>query len=309
MRLKHWLRAEADDGTGGSGGDTTTADTATTTVLTDTTVDTTTTKTADATKTAPATWPDDWRDKAAGGDAKKAARLSTYASPSAVADALIAAQNRIAAGDLKVALNKDAKPEEVAAYRAAHGIPEAPDKYDLTGVALEGVDKELVGVFLGAAHGENMTPSQVRTSLESYAKITETLREKRTVLDNEAKEKAEDALRAEWGNEFRTNVNLVMNLIGSAPQGVGEKLLHGRLSDGTPIGSSPEVLQFLVGLARERNPAGVVVPSGVATESAVEDEIAKYEKLMRTDRAAYNKVEGRYRQLLEWRETQKRRVA
>jgi len=87
-----------------------------------------------------------------------------------------------------------------------------------------------------------------------------------------------------------------------------DKLLRGRLADGTPIGSSPEVLRFLVGLAREKNPAGVVVPSGVATAQSVSDEIQKIEKVMRDDRAAYNrdeKMQARYRQLLEWRNAQK----
>ncbi len=257
-------------------------------------------------------WPADWREKAAGGDQKKLSRLGRYASPQALADALIAAQNKISAGELKPALGKDAKPEEIAAYREALGIPESPDKYDLNGIELTEDDKPLIEKFVGAAHGVNMTPAQVRASLEAYSQISDEVRGQRAAIDNEAKEAAEDKLRAEWGNEFRTNLNLITNLLDTAPQGVREKLLTGRLSDGTPIGSSVEVLQFLANLARDRNPTGVVAPSGVATESAVEDEIAKIEKVLREDRATYNrdqKMQDRYRQLLEWRQSQGRRAA
>ena len=288
--------------------DTTTAGTgATTTVVTDAS------KTdVEPAVTAPADWPTDWREKAAGGDAKKLQRLTRYTSPQAIADALIAAQNRISAGDLKVALGKDAKPEEIAAYREAHGIPEAPEKYDLTGLDFDQAEKAMVDKFLTSAHSANMTPTQVRASLEAFTKLSEDARNTRLSDDEAIKTKAEDKLRSEWGNEYRTNINLITNLLDGAPAGFRDKFLHGRLSDGTPIGSDPDALQFLVNLARERNPAGVVVPSGVATESAVMDELSKIEKLMRTDRAAYNKdeaMQARYRELLVYRENQRLRAA
>ena len=260
-------------------------------------------------KTAPSgDFPADWRDKFAGGDAQKAARLQRYASPQALTDALIAAQNKIRAGDLKPTIGKDAKPEEIAAFREAHGIPEAPDKYDLGDLEVPEGEKEMVTKFLTSAHSVNMTPDQVRTALKAYTDISEEARNARVAQDQEIKTSAEDTLRAEWGNDYRVNINLITNLLDAAPAGMRDKLLRGRLADGTPIGSSPEVLRFLVGLAREKNPAGVVVPSGVATAQSVSDEIQKIEKVMRDDRAAYNrdeKMQARYRQLLEWRNAQK----
>jgi len=257
-------------------------------------------------------WPADWRDKAAGGDAAKAARLARYASPQALADALIAAQNKIRTGEVKPVLGKDAKPEEVAAFREAHGIPEAPDKYDLGDLTVPDGEKPMVTKFLESAHKVNMTPEQVKASLSAYTEISEVARNERLAQDNEIKNTAEDALRAEWGNDYRVNINLVTNLLDTAPEGLRDKLLRGRLADGTPIGSSVEALKFLVGVARERNPAGVVVPSGIATAQSVSDEIQKIEKAMRDDRAAYNrddKMQARYRQLLEWRIAQGRQAA
>jgi hypothetical protein len=269
-------------------------------------VDAPDTKAAD--RPTPVDWPADWREKAAAGDAKKLARLGRYASPTALADALIAAQNRISSGDLKVSLGKDAKPEEIAAYREAHGIPEAPDKYDLGGFEVQELDKPIVDTFLAAAHGANMTPAQVQASLAAHAEGVEKAKQAQLAKDNDIKTQAEDKLRGEWGPEYRTNINLITNLLDTAPQGVRDKLLHGRLSDGTPIGSSVEALQFLVGLARERNPAGVVVPSGVATSQSVQDEKSKIEEVMRKDRRAYDrddKMQARYRQLIEWEMAQK----
>jgi hypothetical protein len=90
-----------------------------------------------------------------------------------------------------------------------------------------------------------------------------------------------------------------------------DKLLNGRLADGTPIGSSPEMLKFLVGLALIQNPSGVVVPGSEADPmKGVEGEIEKIEKTMRENRKAYNldePMQARYRQLLEAREKLKPR--
>lgn len=266
---------------------------------------------ADKPAPAPAAgdWPADWREKFAGGDAAKAARLQRYASPQALTDALVAAQNKIRTGEVKPVLSKDAKPEEIAAFREAHGIPEAPDKYDLGDMEVPEGEKPMVQKFLASAHTVNMTPEQVRASLSAYTEISEAARNERIAQDNEVKTATEDALRAEWGIDYRTNINLVTNLLDAGPEGLRDKLLRGRLADGTPIGSSPEALKFLVGLAREKNPAGVVVPSGIVTAQSVDDEIQKIEKTMRENRTAYNRdetMQSRYRQLLEWRTSQQR---
>lgn len=278
------------------------------TLVTDPPKDVTQAKTTE--KVAVADWPADWREKASGGDSKKMQRLSRFTSPQALADAFIATQNKLS--ETRPLLPKDAKPEELAAYRQALGVPEAPDKYDLSGIEIDAAEKASIDKFLATAHGVHMTPDQVRASIDAYTKISEDARNDRLAQDSTAKEKAEDELRAEWGNEFRTNINLITNFLDAAPQGLRDKLLHGRLSDGTPIGSSPEALRFLASLALKENPSGVVVPSGVATESAVEDEITKIEKTMRMNRAEYNrdeKMQARYRELLVWREGQKARRA
>ena len=158
-----------------------------------------------------------------------------------------------------------------------------------------------------------MTPDQVKSSLEAYTEISEQARNERLAQDEKIKSEAEDALRAEWGTEYRTNLNLLQNLLSGSPAGLRDKLLHGRLADGTPIGSSVEMLQFLVGLERERNPAGVVTPASATTSAqSVAEEKARIEKIMREDRSAYNrdqKMQDRYLQLIRWEEAQKQRAA
>lgn len=254
-------------------------------------------------------WPDDWREKAAGGDEKKLKRLGTYASPQALADALIEAQNRISKGDLKSALPKNPTQEQLTAWREANGIPETSDKYDIKELKLDDTDKNLIAKYLNAAHGTNQTPEQVKASLSAYKEAREIAATERQNQDLQIKTDAEDTLRGEWGNDYRRNISLISGLMDSAPQGIKDRLFSGRLYDGTPIGSDPDILRFLVGIALERNPTGTVVPnSGANMMQSVDEEIAKIEKTMRENRSEYNrneKMQERYRNLLDYQQTRK----
>ena len=256
-------------------------------------------------------WGDDWREKAAKGDTKKLARLGRYASPEAVIDALVSAQNRIAQGI--PALKKDATPEQIKEYRDSLGIPETPDKYDLSGSEFSNVNKELIADFLKSAHDTNQTPEQVKTSIMAYQQMVEKVNDQRSTQDMEIKAKTEDNLRGEWGTDFRRNLNLVNSFLDTAPQGFKEAFLTGRLGDGTPIGSSPEALRWLLQIELERNPTATVTPgAGANMAQSVDDEISKIEKTMRDNRTAYNKdekMQSRYRQLIEYQLTQKKKAA
>lgn len=253
-------------------------------------------------------WPTDWRDTVSKGDAKILQRMGRYASPQAAMEALIAAQNRISAGELKPVLGKNATPEQLKEYRQSLGIPETPDKYDLgNDIKIEGMDPTLLGEVLKEAHESNQTPDQVKATLKAWTKISQSVKETQYESDLSIQKTSEDALRAEWGPEYRRNINLIHGMLdGTTTPGLKDALMGGRLADGTPIGSSPDALKFLVGLALIQNPAGVVVPGSEANPmQGVEDEITKIETGMRKDRNAYNKdekVQARYRELLVARE-------
>ena len=247
------------------------------------------------------TWPEDWREKAAAGDEKKLARLSRYASPQALADALIAAQNKLSS---KLSgPGKDATAEQLKEYRDSLGIPETADKYDLKELNVKDVDKPLLEAFLKRAHETNQTQAQVAASIQGYQELVQKTVENRASKDAEIQKASEDALRAEWGKDFRRNVTIINSLLESQPSGFKDRVLNGRLADGTPIGSDPDMLRWLLAVELERNPQSTIVPgAGANMAQTVEDEISKIEKMMRDNRTAYNrdeKVQARYRELID----------
>lgn len=256
-------------------------------------------------------WPEDWREKYVeqhGGDPKMLKRLQRYASPDAAIDALFAAQTRISSGELRSALKPDATPEEKAEWREQNGIPAAPSEYKIalpSGLVVGEADKPVVDAFLQRAHDANMHPDQVNQALGFYFEQQEAMAQEQAAFDIGSQQACEDLLREEYGPEYRRNLQAVNELLSSAPGDITEKLLHGRLADGTPIGNSPEVIRWLVGLAREMNPIGTVVPgSGTNAMQAVETELGNLRKMMGDRTSEYwkgpnaQKNQNRYRELV-----------
>ena len=261
-------------------------------------------------------WPDDWRERVSKADQKALARLQRYASPEAALEALSALQLKISTGELRAVPKKDATPEELAAYRAAAGIPEKPEGYELTlrdGFTVPKEDKPVVDGFLATAHGANLNSAQASAVVDWYYAEQERVAEALAQRDKADALKARDELAAEWGADYRPNINSIYSLLDLAPAGVKEKLIGHRLEDGKGLASDPNVLRWFAALAREVNPAGTVAPGAGATQlNTIEDEIAQIETLMRTDRKAYNKdvrKQERLRDLYAARDKAKQRAA
>lgn len=250
-------------------------------------------------------WPADWRETVSKSDEKLLTRMQRYASPEAALAALVSAQNRIAAGELKPVLTKTSTPEQVKEFREAMGIPETADKYDLgKDFKIGDNEKALTTKLFEKAHGTNQTPEQVRSTMQAWREIQAEVAEKTAERDDAGKASAEDQLRTEWGTDFRKHINLINSMLdGVGPSALRDQVLEARLPDGTKFGNSPQVMQMLVGLALVGNPTGVIVPGGGADPvGGIREELGKIQKLRSTDRATYDKdvkMQERERELID----------
>lgn len=266
---------------------------------------------ADAPK--PPTWPEDWRSLAAGGDEKTAKLMERYASPTEMAKALRELNVRISKGELKAPLKKDASPEELKAWREEQGIPETPDKYDLTlpdGLVIGDNDKPYVDAYVAALHAENASPAVVKAGVAAYMQARQQQVAAIAERDGTQREEVEAELVAEWGHsDFKRNVAAVKSMLGQADSEVADMVLNARGPDGRAIANSPKVLRWLAQHARELGyVGGTIPPAGGSNAETVDSEIKKIEGLQYLEGGARNpaywkdeKLQARYRELLEAR--------
>lgn len=263
--------------------------------------------TASSTGGAAAPWGQDWRQTMAGGDAQELARLGRFAAPTDIYRSYRELENKLAGGLLKHTLRKDASAEEVAAWRVDAGIPADAKgywehmKFD-DGLVIGEEDKPMFEAFFKSAHAGNYTPAQAKEAVKFYYDLEGQRTADQEKKDLEIAKKTQDTLRQVWqGVDYRANMNAIDSLMVQLPavkladgSSVSAKdfMMQARMPDGTPIGSSPELLQGFAYLAKQLNPMATVVPAGTTNVGqAIDDELGKIKKLMGNRNSEYFKGE------------------
>jgi len=251
----------------------------------------------------------DWRTQWAGEDKELLSFLGRYHSKDAALKKFKETHDDIRNGKYRKPLGENPSDEDMAQWRKELGVPEATEDYYKSlpeALVVGDDDKPLVDQFLAAMHEQNAPPSVVSAAIETYYGIVEEQLAEEANIAREAEAAGVEALRAEWGADYKRNLNVVHAHLETLPTEVAEIFRNGRGADGVPIGYKPEALKWLASMALEANPLSTVVPGTGATQaSAITDEIAKIEGIMRTDRTQYNKdetMQARYRDLLMARE-------
>jgi len=252
-------------------------------------------------------WREDWRNQITE-DEKELAQLGRYATPADLWTKARALEQRISSGELRNATpypDKGSEADQVQ-WRKDNGIPESFDKYDIGRTfdpedEAAQADKASMDAFLEYAHGKNMPQDAVKVMSDwFYEKLDQDL-EAIDARDKEARSNAEEALRAEWGSEYRGHLNRINNLMETAPAGVKDQLLDAQLPGGGSMRDNPEAMKFLLGLALEQVPFTTVVPAGGDQMSSIQDEIDEIKGKMNTKeyKQTNSKMRARYYELLK----------
>lgn len=264
-------------------------------------------------------WGDDWRRRIAGENQDELKRLERFQGPENIYQSYRELEKRLSAGELKPTLKKDATPEEVARWRQEAGIPTKPEEYKITmpaGRKPPAEDDAFLNSFLKGAHEANFTQGQVDQAIKSF--YAEVDRQEQTISEAEkaAEQATEDALRKEWGQDYRPNKAMAEALLDRAPAGFRDRFMNGYLADHTPIKASPEAWKWLVQMEREINPAATVVPGASGdVGKTITAELTELKMLMANQDSKYWKgpeseaLQERYRQLIDAETRMKERAA
>lgn len=252
----------------------------------------------------PTAWfQDDWRQKYAGDDEKRVARLDRYTSPNAVIDALFAAQEKIRSGDLQAALPEGATDEQLSEWRESRGIPTEPGGYDLTfddGFVIGDEDRPIIDGLVETMHGVNATPEQVRATVRGAFDVQEQWTAKLEAQDQVQMEETQAALAAEWGPDYKANMNLMRNVLDLLPEDVRGDFMNSRLPDHRGMGNSPSVIKGLAAIGRMLNIGTTYIGGGGGEQQvdSINEELASITAKMGT-KAYQNdeKMQARWREL------------
>ena len=250
----------------------------------------------------------DWRKAITGGDEKALKTFERFSTLQDAGKAYLEAVNKIRSGELAKPLPKDATPEQIAEWRKGNGVPETPEGYFEklpNGLVIGEDDKPLFDAVAQKLHGRNVPPEVIHDLAEWYYGMQDDQIQAQQAADGEAKSALDTALREAWGTDFKANAGIYANFVASAPTEVQQALTTARDAEGNFILYKPEVVSWLVGQAREINPAGHIVPSaGDGGMQSIQAEIESIKTFMRTNRAEYNRdtaKQERYRQLIDAR--------
>lgn len=260
---------------------------------------------------------DDWRARLAGDDKKLLGYLARVPSERELVARVKKHDDDIKAGKYLKPLGDDATDEEKAVWRAALGVPEKPEGYMEKlpeGLVVGDDDKPYVDKFFEKMHGADAPPGLTAAALDAYYEIVEEQAAAEAEAANAVKSESIEALREEWGADYKRNLNAMHGLLDTLPEPVADAFRHGKGADGMPLGYNAEVIKWLTGLALEANPLATVVPGGGTNQAtAVAEEMAALEAKMGNRQSDYWKgpkaasQQARYLELVEASEKLKAR--
>lgn len=245
-------------------------------------------------------------------------RLKRFSSIDDALESFFNADKKIADGTYRKPLGDKATPEEIAEYRKANGIPETHDKYLEKlpdGLVIGDEDKPFIEKFTKAFHDKNADPSVVAAAIKTYYDVIDEQEGLRAEANTAARAATEDALRDEWGADYRANTNLINSFIGSMPKDLQEELFQSAKPDGTQIMNNPTMLKWLAQQARELNYTGAVLPSGEASAKGITTELDGLKAKMADRNSDYwkgptaEKQQARYRELIDLQQRISNRAA
>lgn len=235
----------------------------------------------------PAADVNDWRKQVAGDDEKRMKALERYPDLASYDKAFRDTQTALRdSGRVKVP-GKDATPEEIAEFGKTLGVPDSPDKYEITVQPPEGLEvgeadqAVLKGAIakLHAKGGFAATPEVANMAHEVYYEMMEEQASQMAAAAELGKQATQKNLKTDWGSEFKINMAYASNAITSYFNAdSAEEVLQIPLADGSRLGDNEQFVRAMAnaGRATSEDPAFLqTLTGGDMSGDALDAEIAK----------------------------------
>lgn len=212
------------------------------------------------------------------------------------------AELRKANGSMVKMPAKDAKPEDIAKFRKALGVPEKVDdyKFDVEGHEASDADMAIRAEVAKVLHAENVPASVAPKLAKVVSDIGASILAEQDRVAFEARGASEAGLKKDWGADFEANKNMAINVANQ----LGTPALKGFLNEvhnGQKIGDHPELIRILGTVGRRMGEGQFIGATGKAEVSTLKGEL---EQLYRdnpvgTDKFSRPDVQARMREINE----------
>ena len=208
-----------------------------------------------------------WRDKMAGENKDFRKRLDRFSDEASFAKSYLALEQKLSSGEYKKVEEFPDKgtDEEKAEWRKINGVPDKPDDYLESLAVPDGfvpgeADKPGLERLAQMAQHNNWSQDKYNDVIAAYVNEMEAQTSAREEADMSFHRDAEDALRADWAGDYRSNVNAIHNLTNGWPEETKNSLLGGRTAEGNLIADHPGILKVLADLAMKTVPEASILP-------------------------------------------------
>lgn len=239
---------------------------------------------------APADWPDDWRDKLAGGDAAARKRLDRFKAPTDIFKSYTELEGKFKAGkpaDDEPMPDGEKEPEKLKEWRKARSIPDDPTGYavpDTVKALVTDADKPRLAAFTEAMHAKGIPTSAAGAVMEWYFQEQDAIANSIAETDMANKESLTDELRTEWGSDFRANATLAKRGAEKVFPGIAWE--DARLPDGRRMGDVADIVRSLADFGRTEFGDVSFASSDSANKTMARKQ--ELETMMAEDRQKYN---------------------
>lgn len=261
----------------------------------------------------PPFWGEGWRERLAGGNEDEMKQLRRYASPEGIWKKIRHLEKKLSSGDLKP-VRPDTDDEAVLAeWRKQVGAPDTPEDYLKAlprEIDIPESDAPAIERIFKTMHAQGLPTEQAKEVVSEYYRMQAEWKTQLVQQDYDYRIQSEENLRAEWGPEYRANINaigLLFDRMGS--KDLLQQMQAARLPDGRKLGDNPEAMKFLAAVARDVvSDGGVTITpqGGMNLQQSIAHEKAALEREMQatnpSDPSSYWKnpeKQARYLELLQ----------
>lgn len=242
----------------------------------------------------------DWRGAIAGEDQKVAKRMERFTDLPAFGKSYFELDARLNSGKLIQIPDANASKEDLAAFAKMRGIPETPDKYQITvqppkGMELSENDQTRLKAITARLHkagGLKADPEIVNIAHEIFYEERIEAEAQMEAAAITAREKAEAYLAKRWpGGEMRRNLMIADQAIGEYFGKDFAEIKDMQMADGTRLGDHPEFIEAFakIGRATLEDPAFLEAgKDGSDAYQSLSDEKAGLMKLRSANPKEYN---------------------